>query len=72
MESPLVIIVIIAVGLVALLLAWRAVRFFLKMVLLGIFLLALLVGIYVWSSSSRDAPAPPSVNRRPADTRRNR
>ncbi|MBA3322734.1 MAG: hypothetical protein H0T45_14975 [Pyrinomonadaceae bacterium] len=72
MESPLVIVVIIAVGLVALLLAWRAVRFFLKMALLGIFLLALLVGIYVWSSSSRDAPAPPSVNRRPADTRRNR
>ncbi len=71
MESPLVIIVIIAVGLVALLLAWRAVRFFLKMVLLGIFLLALLVGIYLWFGSS-DAPAPPSANRRPADTRRNR
>ncbi|MGH9943032.1 MAG: hypothetical protein ACRD9R_11825 [Pyrinomonadaceae bacterium] len=70
MESPLIVVILIAAGLLALLLAWRAVRFLVRLALLGVLLLALLAGGYVWWWQNSGDSAAPSRKQRPADTRR--
>ncbi len=49
------IIVAAAIALVVLLLAWRTIKFFVRLALIGVILL-LLVGAYWWWQSSANAP----------------
>ncbi|HEX8179894.1 MAG TPA: hypothetical protein VF525_10165 [Pyrinomonadaceae bacterium] len=55
-----IVLVVLAVGL---LLAWRTIRLFLKLVLVSALLLAVLLGVALWRWQAR-APAP--RNERPA------
>jgi thiol:disulfide interchange protein len=56
---------------VVLLLAWRTVRFFIKLVLVGVLLLALLVGLGVWRWQA-NTNAPRNERQPNAPARRNR
>ncbi len=49
------IVIAAAIALVVLLLAWRTIKFFVRLALIGVILL-LLVGAYWWWQSSANAP----------------
>ncbi|CAN5198471.1 MAG: hypothetical protein ACR2GW_12095 [Pyrinomonadaceae bacterium] len=68
MESSLVFIVVVGLGLVILLLAWRAVRFLVRLALLGL-VAFLVIGLLIWWGLPRRTDAPRRDNR-PAGTRR--
>jgi 4-amino-4-deoxy-L-arabinose transferase-like glycosyltransferase len=69
--SLIAIPIVFVVLAVVLLLAWRTVRFFIKLALVGALLLALLVGLGVWRWQA-NTNAPRSERQTNAPARRNR
>jgi multisubunit Na+/H+ antiporter MnhC subunit len=69
--SLIAIAIIFVVLGVVLLLAWRTIRFFIKLALVGVLLLALLIGLGLWRWQA-SAPAPRNERQSNAPARRNR
>ncbi len=71
--SLTVIAIIFVVLAVVLALAWRTIRFFIKLALVGVLLLLLLGGLAWWRGVGLNGPTPPRNERQPsAPTRRTR
>jgi hypothetical protein len=75
MTFAVVSIVAAAVGLLLLLLLWRTVKMFVRLALVGLVVLAVLVGLFAWGwlGSGTDGARPREGNRRAtnANSRRN-
>lgn len=69
MTTAVTSIVIFIVAGVALLLVWRTVRFIMRLALIGVLILALLVGALAWWYATGGSTSPPEQTR-PANKRR--
>jgi CHASE2 domain-containing sensor protein len=63
-------VVVALVGVVVLFLLWRTLKFFLRLALIGIVLLAVVAGLFAWGWFGADDPPRPTPRAANANSRR--